>query len=90
MTRAAYEQFLVLARHAVEDNPPDEQVRRLSKGLVKALDRWLRMTAPASTDQARNGSPRPSGLASVNASLALQRELHSGEKTRQKGPNFYR
>jgi hypothetical protein len=48
MTLAAYEQLLVLLKHAVEDNPQDEQVRRLSKGLVKALDRWLHVPRSAS------------------------------------------
>jgi hypothetical protein len=71
MTRAAYEQLLVLLRHAVSDNPPDSQVRRLSKGLVKALTKWLRLTEPLDSVQARSGTPRDdSRLASVNASLA--------------------
>ena len=46
MTRPAYEQLLVLLKHAVSDNNPDDQVRRLSKGLVKALERWLKLVQP--------------------------------------------
>ena len=61
MTVAAYEQLVVLLRHAIADNPPDEQVRRLSKGLVKALTRMLQCQQPDSPDQARIGTPRPSG-----------------------------
>ena len=72
MTISAYEQLLVLVKHAVTDNPPDEQVRRLSKGLAKALERWLQVVRPVDTDQARNEVPRRSGLASVDASLAIQ------------------
>lgn len=58
MTPAAYDQLLVLLKHCVTDNPPDEQVRRLSKGLVKALTRFLQMRGTVSTDQARIGTPR--------------------------------
>ena len=71
MTPAAYEQYLVLARHAVADHCPDLQVRRLSKGLVKALTNWLRLMQPPDSVQARSGTPRASEhLAPVNASLA--------------------
>ena len=73
MRREAQEQLLVLLQHLVQENPPDDQVRRLAKGLVKALARWLRLTQPDS-DHARNGVPRPSGLASVNASVASPRK----------------
>ena len=58
MTSAAYDQLLVLLKHCVIDNPPDDQVRRLSKGLVKALTRMLQMRQPVSPDQARSGAPR--------------------------------
>lgn len=58
MTPAAYDQLLVLLKHCVSDNPPDEQVRRLSKGLVKALTRFLQMRGTVSPDQARIGTPR--------------------------------
>jgi len=58
MTQAAYEQLIVLLRHAIADNPPDDQVRRLSKGLVKALTRMLQCQQPDSPDQARIGTPR--------------------------------
>jgi hypothetical protein len=74
VTRAAYEQLLVLLRHAVSDNPPDAQVRRLAKGLARALARWLRFSEPPDSDQARNGTPRASHLAPVNASLATSIE----------------
>jgi hypothetical protein len=70
MTPAAYEQYLVLARHAVADHCPDLQVRRLSKGLVKALTNWLRLMQPPDSVQARSGTPRAQPLAPVNASLA--------------------
>jgi len=75
MTRAAYEQLLVLVRHAVTDNCPDLQVRRLSKGLAKALASWLRLTEPLDSVQARSGTPRAAmHLAPVNASLATPEE----------------
>lgn len=83
MTRAAYEQLLVLLRHAVSDAPESEQVRRLSKGLVKALDTWLRMTQP-NQQQARTDTPRPGGLASVNASLPSSPEQRD-ETSRTQG-----
>ena len=82
MTIAACEQLLVLLKHLVADTPEDEQVRRLSKGLVKALDRWLSFRRPAPLDQARSGRPRDTGLASVNASLVSSEEI-SHEITRQ-------
>ena len=82
MTSAAYEQLLVLVKHAIADNPPDDQVRRLSKGLAKALTRMLQMQRPDFNDQARIGMPRPRGLASVNASLDNQRSHDNGEDSR--------
>lgn len=86
MTRAAYEQLLALLRHAVNDNPQDDQIRRLSKGLMKALSRWLRLTEPTPA-QARNGAPRAtSRLAVVNASLgSLPQETSDGTTTRTQG-----
>lgn len=75
MTISAYEHLLVLLKHAVTDNPPDEQVRRLSKGLVKALDRWLQQVRPSNPDQARSDAPLPRGLAAVDASLVR----HAGD-----------
>jgi hypothetical protein len=47
MTHAGYEQLLMMLRQCVQDNPPDDMVRRLSKGLAKALDRWLQLRRPA-------------------------------------------
>jgi hypothetical protein len=81
MKRAAQEQLLVMVKQLVEENVPDLQVRRLAKGLSKALARWLRMAQPNS-DHARSGTPRPMGLASVNASVASSQEHNSGESTR--------
>lgn len=86
MTLAAQEQLLVLLKHLIAENPPDEQVQRLSKGLTKALDRWLQTKRPAQPDQARIGRPR-TGLAAVNASLVSQQEMSDGESTRPQGPN---
>jgi hypothetical protein len=86
MTSAAYDQLLVLLKHAVADNPPDEQVRRLAKGLVKALTRMLRLRQPDSHDQARIGSPRPvTGLATDYASLDLPQGDGSAQIPRQEG-----
>jgi len=87
MTTAAYEQLLVLVKHAIADNPPDDQVRRLSKGLAKALTRMLQTQRPDFNDQARIGTPRPLGLASVNASLATQRSHEYGEDSRTERRN---
>ncbi len=81
MTTAAYEQLLILLKQAVNDSPPDDQIRRLAKGLSKALARWLRLQSAQSV-QARNGMPRPSGLAAVNASLASPVESSHGKATR--------
>lgn len=86
MTLAAQEQLLVLVKHLIVANPPDEQVRRLSKGLSKALDRWLQ-TQRATTDQARIGRPRTEGLAAVNASLGSQQEMSDGESARPQRPD---
>lgn len=88
MTPAAYRHLLVLVEHAVEDNPPDEQVRRLSKGLSKALKRWLAMSQPVDSAQARTGTPRLDGLAPVNASLAIQSgATRHGEASRPQRPD---
>lgn len=84
MTLGAYEQLLTLLKQTVNDRPEDEQVRRLSKGLAKALDRWLQLRRPGSVAQARSGTPRHSGLASVNASLARAGETTHGEDSRPK------
>jgi hypothetical protein len=82
----AYEQLAVLLRQVIADNPHDQQVLRLAKGLVKAVDRWLQLRSPLSQhDQARNGTPRAQRLASANASLAsLGADAH-GESTRTEG-----
>ena len=82
MTTAAYEQLLVLLRHCVVDNPPDDQVRRLSKGLVKALTRFLSMQGTDSTDQARIGTPRPSGPRIRERLPGYSQETDSGEISR--------
>lgn len=54
MTREAYEQLVVLVKHAIADNPRDESVRRHLKGLLKSLTRWLRWSQ--SESQARIGN----------------------------------
>jgi hypothetical protein len=65
------EQLKVLLRHILTENPHDEQVLRLAKGLLKALDRWRGNPSPTRQhDQARNGLPRAPRLAPANASLA--------------------
>lgn len=84
MTEAAYEQLLILLRQAVNDSPPDDQIRRLAKGLSKALARWLRLQS-ASPVQARTGMPRSQGLAAVNASLASPVESSHGKAPRPQG-----
>lgn len=86
MTRAAYQQLLVLLNNTVRANPPDLQVVRLAKGLARAVERWLAIMPPSLPVQARNSVPRPCDLASVNASLASQPGAHSNaESTRADG-----
>lgn len=69
MTRGAYEQLVTLLRMVETDHPPDEQVRRQSKGLARAIARFVRIRWPDSglLDQARNVPP---SLADPSASLA--------------------
>jgi hypothetical protein len=74
-----YDQYVQLyenSEQALCDDPQDDEVRRHLKGLIKALSRWLRVNHPrhAISTQARNGSPRPKGHASVNATLASKQE----------------
>jgi len=81
MTTAAYQQLLILLRQTVNASPPDDKIRRLAKGLSKALNRYLQLQA-ASTLQARTGPPRPArDLAAVSASLATPGEQQHGTRT---------
>jgi hypothetical protein len=55
MTRAGYERLYQMLLQSYIDKPPDVEILRHTKGLIKALDRWL--LKPANTVQARTARP---------------------------------
>ena len=55
MTRAGYERLYQMLLQSYIDRPTDLDVLRHTRGLIKALDRWL--LKPAKTDQARTVRP---------------------------------
>jgi len=62
MTRAGYERLYQMLLQSYIDRPTDLDVLRHTRGLIKALDRWL--LRPAKPVQARTARPSAT-LASV-------------------------